>query len=141
MNEESPPPEEPLWSGYVDGGIVIPGVLALSLLLAAPLLWVGTHGIPDGLLVLFWGGILAIVIGAVLAFIVGVFVLGSVAIAGILWLVLERAALAFGPGFGWSAAALALLGVLLLPSPYRRLRAVAAARHAWKGLKGGSVPP
>ena len=136
-----PTSEESVASGFLDARLVVPAAIGLGLLSAAPLLWVGTHGSTAGLLVLFYGGILGIVIGAVLAFVVGVFVLGTISLAGIAWLALERSALVLGPSFGWGALALVAVGLLLLPAPYRRARDVAAARRAWKQLKGGSVPP
>jgi hypothetical protein len=110
-------------AGFLDGRILVPGIVAIFLLVAAPLLWAGTHGIVDGYLVLYWVGILAISMG------------------GIVWLLLERVALAIGSVFGWAAPVLLVIGALLLPDPARRLRAVVEERRAWARMKGGSVPP
>jgi hypothetical protein len=135
-------PSEPTFArGYLDARLVVPLVFGVGLLLAAPLLWAGTHGSPGGLLALFYGGILAIAVGAVFAFFVGLFVLGSVSLIGMVWVATERLALALGPTVGWGAAALALVGAVLIPTSYRRWREVARARRAWSELKGGSVPP
>ncbi|HKV89639.1 MAG TPA: hypothetical protein VJQ43_00380 [Thermoplasmata archaeon] len=141
MEEPSAPDEPSLSPDYLESRIVVPGVLGLVLLAAAPLVWVGARGSVAGLLVLYYGGILCIVAGVVLAFIVGVFVLGTVAVGGIIWIGLERTTLAFGPAFGWTALALAACGLILLVGPSRRARVVAQHRRAWNELRGGSVPP
>jgi hypothetical protein len=128
-------------AGFLDGRILVPGIVAIFLLVAAPLLWAGTHGIVDGYLVLYWVGILAIVLGVALAFVVGVVPLAAISMGGIVWLLLERVALAIGSVFGWAAPVLLVIGALLLPDPARRLRAVVEERRAWARMKGGSVPP
>ncbi|MCI4355663.1 MAG: hypothetical protein L3K18_00765 [Thermoplasmata archaeon] len=138
---EPTPGEAPFASGFLDARIIVPLVFGVGLLVAAPLLWLGTHGSHGGLLALFYGGILAIVLGAVFAFFVGLFVLGSLSLLGIVWVVTERLALAFGPVTGWAAAGLVVLGLMMLPTSWRRWRDVARARRAWSELKGGSVPP
>jgi hypothetical protein len=128
-------------AGYVDGRIVVPTVGGVTLLGAGTLLWAGSHGIVGGYLALFYGGILAILVGLVFAFFVGVFVLGAISLAGVFWIALERTALFLGPGLGWASPFLFVAGLVLLPGPLRRIRAVAADRRRFEGLKGGSVPP
>ena len=128
-------------AGYLSGRIVVPGLGAAFVLSAAGLLWAGSHGWVGGYLVLFYGGILGIGIGLALAFVVGAFTLGVVSLGGLFWLVLERVALAVGPAFGWAAPVLVVLGIVVLPAPLRRLRAVVAEQRRWSELKGGSVPP
>ena len=137
-------PPVPDWTpppSLLDGEILVPGLVGVFLLVGAPLLWVGAHGAVGGYLVLYWGGILAIGVGVVLAFIVGLFTLGSFALGGIVWVVIERVALAVGPGVGWGAPVLAVVGLVLLVGPVRRGRTVAAARLEWQRTKGGSVAP
>lgn len=128
-------------AGYLSGRIVLPGLGGAFLVSAAGLLWAGSHGWVGGYLVLFYGGILGIGIGLALAFVVGAFTLGVVSLGGLFWLVLERVAIAVGPVFGWAAPVLVVLGVVLLPAPLRRFRALAAEQRRWNELKGGSVPP
>ena len=139
MAAEEGAPDELL--NFLDGRIVVPGVGGLGLVGAAGLLWAGTHGSVGGLLTLYYGGILAIAIGVALAFVVGVFVLGTISLVGLLWLVLERLALLLGPGFGWVSPVLLVAGLLLLPGSVRRLRTAAEDHRRFAALKGGSVPP
>ncbi|HXQ95172.1 MAG TPA: hypothetical protein VN864_08420 [Thermoplasmata archaeon] len=134
-SEWTPPPS------LLDTAIVLPGILGAFLVAAAPLLWAGTHGTLAGYLVLYWGGIGAIAVGAVLAFFVGLFPLGTLSLGGILWIVVERVALAVGPPFGWAAVGLAAVGLILLPGAVQKVRAVTAARVEWGRTKGGSVEP
>jgi hypothetical protein len=137
----SPLPEDTAEAGLLSGWVVLRLVFAGFLLVGAPLVWAGSYGSPAALLALFYGGIVSIVVGFVLAFILGVFVLSSLMLTGIVWIVLERFALSVHAPFALAAVALVVIGVLLFGFAYRPVQAARADRKRWESLTGGSVAP
>jgi hypothetical protein len=134
-------PEEAGLPDYLTPQVVVPATFGLALAVSAPLVWAGSLGVGGALLVLFYGGLLLLALGLVLAFLVGLFVLGVLSLAGVGWILLDRLVILAGPPFGVAAVVLAVVGLLLLPRPFARLREIARVRKAWNEQTGGSVPP